>query len=96
MAMSRPSPRYDEAQLRFGKGRKLGDNFYFDKEELAEVVSELDMGAAPGMRVEQCEYILHQFANRRQRVVRCRVWVHGVFRREDEEGQERGAKREAR
>lgn len=77
------SCRYDEAQLRFKRGSKLGEDFYvrqdgtcayfFDLERLAE------LAAQAGLRVEESENILRQYANRQQKQARYRVWVHAKF-----------------
>ena len=75
--------RYDEAQLRFKKGSKLGDNFYvrqdgtcayfFTLQELRQRCS------AVGLRAEEVEYVQRQYANRQQHKARYRVWVHAKF-----------------
>jgi len=75
--------RYDEAQLRFGKGSKLDENFYvrqdgtcayyFDKLELEKIAVD------QGFEVEENDYILRQYANRQQKVARNRVWIHSKF-----------------
>jgi methyltransferase-like protein 6 len=73
--------RYDEAQLRFKKGKKLDDNFYvrqdgtcafyFDVQEMAALFTDFT--------TEKCEFVLRQQANRRLQEARYRVWVEAVF-----------------
>lgn len=73
--------RYDEAQLRFGRGKKLGDNmyvrqdgtiaYYFELEELRALFS--------GLVERRCEYVLRQQANRKLQQGRYRVWTEAIF-----------------
>jgi len=72
--------RYDEAQLRFSGSSKLDENFYvrqdgtcafyFDIDELKALCEPI------GFRVEESYYIRRQFANRKEKVARYRIWVH--------------------
>lgn len=72
---------YDEAQLRFGKGSKIEDNFYvrqdgtcsyfFSTQDIAELAERVG-----GLEVEECYEIKRQYANRRQQQARYRVWIH--------------------
>ena len=76
--------RYDEAQLRFKKGRRLEENFYvrqdgtcayyFGLEDLRKVFS--------GLKEEKCGFVLRQQANRKLKQARYRVWVEAVFMKE--------------
>ena len=76
--------RYDEAQLRFKKGRRLEENFYvrqdgtcayyFGLDDLRKVFSNLNE--------EKCEYVLRQQANRKLKQARYRVWVEAIFSKE--------------
>lgn len=83
--------RYDEAQLRFGKGAKLSDNFYVRQDGTCSYFfSEDDLyrlarNAAGGnpeespkwkLEVNECYPILRQYANRKQKSARRRVWMH--------------------
>ena len=73
--------RYDEAQLRFKKGRRLEENFYvrqdgtcafyFGVDDLRKVFSNLNE--------VKCEYVLRQQANRKLMQARYRVWVEAIF-----------------
>lgn len=79
--------RYDEAQLRFKKGSKLGDNFYvrqdgtcayyFDQSELRSLCC--GDGVGTGLREEESYLITRQYANRLQKKARYRVWVQGKY-----------------
>jgi methyltransferase-like protein 6 len=79
--------RHDEAQLRFSKTAKLSENFYvrqdgtcsyfFSEEELR------GLAAAAGLEVEECYAIRRQYANRQQRKMRRRVWMHAKLRKPD-------------
>jgi len=72
--------RYDEAQLRFLGSSKLSENFYvrqdgtcahfFDIEELKQLCDSI------GLYTEEAYYIRRQFANRKQKIARYRVWIH--------------------
>jgi methyltransferase-like protein 6 len=74
---------YDHAQLRFGPGSKLDENFYvrgdgtrayfFTLEEL-----ETLFGNA-GFRILENDYILRQDVNRKTGFARHRVWIHAKF-----------------
>jgi SAM-dependent methyltransferase len=80
--------RYDEAQLRFGKGSKIEENFYvrqdgtcayyFDKRELSDVVVAT---ADASCQFEEMEsiYIMRQYANRQQKKARYRVWLQAKY-----------------
>jgi hypothetical protein len=112
--------RYDEAQLRFGKGAKLSDNFYvrqdgtcsyfFSQEDIYSLASNAGSSSCSGchvstahtsnptgsissvydgaisnvlneetpwkLEVEECYPILRQYANRKQKCARRRVWMH--------------------
>jgi len=75
--------RYDEAQLRFAKGSKLGENFYVRQDgTCAYFFSEEELRAlaeTAGLQVEECYYIQRQYANRKQQKARYRVWLHAKF-----------------
>eukprot|EP00903_Cladosiphon_okamuranus_P015047 g13920.t1 len=106
--------RHDEAQLRFAKGRRLGENVYvrqdgttsyfFSLEDLrrlfcggssSETPSQDEETAASGPSAcggsndsgganlieEELAFVRRQYANRRQKVARRRVWVHGKFKK---------------
>ena len=53
--------RYDEAQLRFAKGSKLGENFYVRQDGTCAYffsVEELTaLATAAGLETEECFYI---------------------------------------
>jgi SAM-dependent methyltransferase len=80
--------RYDEAQLRFGKGSKIEENFYvrqdgtcayyFDKRELSDMVIAT---ADSSCQFEEMEsiYIMRQYANRQQKKARYRVWLQAKY-----------------
>ncbi|CAN0135854.1 unnamed protein product, partial [Ectocarpus fasciculatus] len=78
--------RHDEAQLRFAKGRRLGDNVYVRQDGTTsyffslEDLRQLFCGGAPLVE-EELSFVRRQYANRAQRVARRRVWVHGKFRK---------------
>ena len=75
--------RFDEAQLRFKKG-KLDENFYvrcdgtcsyfFELQQLVDVCARTNQ-----LVEEEAKYILRQFANRSKKEKRTRVWVHAKF-----------------
>ena len=75
--------RYDEAQLRFSGKNIVDDNlyarqdgtlsYYFTKEEVFE------LALSAGLKVLENEYVLRQYANRKQGKARYRVWMHGKF-----------------
>ena len=75
--------RYDEAQLRFKKGSKLGDNFYVRQDGTCAYFFDLDqlqaMCAQVGLVQEEAHYVRRQYANRQQKVARHRVWIHAKF-----------------
>jgi len=88
--------RWDEAQLRFKKGHRLGENFYlrsdgtrayyFSLEDLREM-----FGVREGGRFREVEagYVRRQYINRGDAVTRRRVWVHARFEKpKEEEGEE--------
>lgn len=85
MQISSPnySHRYDEAQLRFKKGSKLGENFYVRQDGTCAYFFDLDqlqaMCAKVGLRQEEAHYVRRQYANRQQKVARHRVWIHAKF-----------------
>jgi methyltransferase-like protein 6 len=71
---------YDEAQLRFGKGSKIEENFYVRQDgtcsyffSIADIAA---LALSVGMEVEECFEIKRQYANRRQQQARYRVWLH--------------------
>jgi methyltransferase-like protein 6 len=78
--------RHDEAQLRFSKTAKLGENFYvrqdgtcsyfFTEEELS------GLAGSTGLEVEECYAIRRQYANRQQKKMRRRVWMHAKLRKQ--------------
>nr|CCA19243.1 methyltransferase domaincontaining protein putative [Albugo laibachii Nc14] len=77
--------RYDQAQLRFKTGHKLEDNFYargdntrayyFSTDEIERIFTQA------GFQVVENKYIRRQYINRKQNIVRYRVWVHAVFQK---------------
>jgi methyltransferase-like protein 6 len=73
--------RYDEAQLRFQKGKKIDENFYVRQDGTCAYYFDLDDMRAlfKGMQEERCDYILRQQANRKLKQARYRVWVESVF-----------------
>jgi hypothetical protein len=75
--------RYDEAQLRFKKGSKLRENFYVRQDGTCSYFFTTDeliqLATSVGFVVEECEYILRQYANRKQHQARYRVWIHAKF-----------------
>eukprot|EP00752_Nemacystus_decipiens_P003279 g3035.t1 len=107
--------RHDEAQLRFAKGRRLGDNVYvrqdgttsyfFSLEDLRRLFCsgstpsqdketsgvgphdddpfgcDGSSGGGANLIEEELAFVRRQYANRRQKVARRRVWVHGKFRK---------------
>lgn len=92
--------RWDEAQLRFKKGHRLGENFYsrsdgtrayyFSLEDLREMFGVGEGGReGGGFREVEAGYVRRQYINRGDAVTRRRVWVHARFEkpREEEEGE---------
>lgn len=83
--------RYDEAQLRFKNSALMQDNFYvrqdgtcayyFEVEELRQMLTGIMDDPVRGFEVEECYAIRRQYANREQKKVRYRVWIHGKFRK---------------
>lgn len=75
--------RYDEAQLRFGKGHRLAENFYVKTDGTrAYYFTTAEVGslfAGAGLEKAELAYIRRQYANRAQQVARYRVWVHAKF-----------------
>jgi hypothetical protein len=71
---------FDEAQLRFGKGSKIEENFYVRQAGTCSYFfSTTDLASlalSAGLEVEECFEIKRQYANRRQRQARYRVWLH--------------------
>eukprot|EP00940_MAST-03C_sp_MAST-3C-sp2_P002099 g2099.t1 len=77
--------RGDEAQLRFDKGHKLGENFYARGDgtrayyfTLREIRKLFDLA---GFDVVELEYVKKTVANGKTGKEWIRTWVHGVFRR---------------
>ncbi|KAL0584420.1 hypothetical protein ABG067_005771 [Albugo candida] len=77
--------RYDQAQLRFKAGHKLEENFYargdntrayyFTTDEIKRIFEQA------GFHQVENKYIRRQYINRKQHIVRYRVWVHAVFQK---------------
>eukprot|EP00904_Undaria_pinnatifida_P011103 jgi/Undpi1/7122/HiC_scaffold_22.g09596.m1 len=90
--------RHDEAQLRFAKGRQLGENLYVrqarrgggrgqnDNDNESESKTPFnggdDGGGGANLIEEELFFVRRQYANRGQGVARRRVWVHGKFRKQ--------------
>jgi hypothetical protein len=76
--------RYDEAQLRFKKQSKLDENFYVRHDGTCSyffTIEELQLLAEDiGFECEEAYYIRRQYANRQQKTVRYRVWIHMKLR----------------
>ena len=86
LVLLRDYGRFDEAQLRFKKGRRLGEpHFYARQDGTRAYFFNLDdlraLFEAAGFEVLELEYIRRQYQNRASKSVRRRCWVHGVFRR---------------
>ncbi|XP_046643552.1 tRNA N(3)-methylcytidine methyltransferase METTL6-like isoform X1 [Daphnia pulicaria] len=74
---------YDMAQLRFGRGNKIGDNFYvrqdgtrsyfFSVERLTNLVADA------GFDVSSCHYVNRRTVNKKEGVDEPRVFVQGKF-----------------
>ncbi|KAI9909378.1 hypothetical protein PsorP6_014719 [Peronosclerospora sorghi] len=77
--------RYDQAQLRFRPGSKLQENFYVRQDNTRAYYFTIEEVQAlfeeAGLIPLENEYIRRQYANRQQRVVRFRVWVHAIFQK---------------
>lgn len=75
--------RFDEAQLRFKKGSKLGENFYVRQDGTCSYFFTLEriteLCELAGLRCEECENVQRQYANRQQKAARYRVWIQGKF-----------------
>lgn len=81
--------RYDEAQLRFGKGAKLEENFYvrqdgtcayyFDKAELSALVTSACVDTTCAFQEVESFYVTRQYANRQQKKARYRVWLQAKY-----------------
>lgn len=75
--------RYDEAQLRFGKGSKLDENFYVRQDGTCSFFFLLEelvkLGQDIGFICEEQNNICRQYANRQQKKARYRVWIHVKF-----------------
>lgn len=74
---------YDMAQLRFGWGNKLGENFYVRQDGTrsyfftVEGLSDLFIKA--GYTVESCHYVHRRTVNKKEGVDEPRVFVQGRF-----------------
>ena len=83
--MIRDYGRHDEAQLRFKKGSKLGDNFYVRQDGTCSYFfSEAEIQAlasSSGLIVEECFMIKRQYANRKEQAARRRAWIHAKLRK---------------
>ena len=77
--------RYDEAQLRFKKGRRLEENFYVRQDGTCAYYFGLDdlRKVFSCLREEKCEFVLRQQANRKLQKARYRVWIEAVFSKQD-------------
>ncbi|XP_043195061.1 tRNA N(3)-methylcytidine methyltransferase METTL6-like [Amphibalanus amphitrite] len=85
MVIIRDYGRYDIAQLRFGAGHKLSENFYvrqdgtrayyFTTDELTSLFTEA------GFDVTSCEYVSRRTVNKKEGVDVSRTFVQGKFRR---------------
>jgi methyltransferase-like protein 6 len=74
--------RYDEAQLRFKKGHRLGDNFYVKQDATRCFYFDLDDAAAvfaADFERRDLRFVCQQHANRAQQKRRRRVFVQGHF-----------------
>jgi hypothetical protein len=75
--------RFDEAQLRFKKGSKLGDNFYVRQDGTCSYFFDLEeleaMCATVGLQLIEKYYVRRQYANRKDEQSRKRVWIHAKF-----------------
>lgn len=75
--------RYDEAQLRFGKGSKIEENFYVRQDGTCSYFFDhqllVSICAQAGLIKNECYYIHKRDCNRRQQKNRDRIWIHGVF-----------------
>ena len=49
--------------------------YYFEKDELVALATRV------GFVVVECEYIVRQYANRKQKSARHRIWVHAKFQK---------------
>lgn len=76
---------YDEAELRFGRGKRLGEHLFVRADGTlaafytVEAVSSA--AAKAGLEVVECRYLYRRYANRALGTSLRRIWLHGVFRR---------------
>ncbi|TFJ87940.1 hypothetical protein NSK_001286 [Nannochloropsis salina CCMP1776] len=77
--------RWDEAQLRFKRGHRLGENFYLRSDGTrayyfsVEDLREMFCGKEGGFREIEAGYVRRQYINRADAATRRRVWVHARF-----------------
>ena len=74
--------RYDEAQLRFKKGHRLGDNFYVKQDDTRCFyfdTADARSLFADGWDQVHLDFVCQQHANRAQQKRRRRVFVQGHF-----------------
>ncbi|CAM9871224.1 unnamed protein product [Phaeothamnion confervicola] len=83
VAMLRDYGRFDEAQLRFGRGHRVDDNFYDGTRAFYFSVADLRrlFVSDAGLAEVECEYLRRQYANRSERKARRRVFVHAKFQK---------------
>ena len=76
--------RYDEAQLRFAKGHRLGDNFYVKQDDTRCFyfdTADARSLFADGWDQVHLDFVCQQHANRATKTRRRRVFIQGHFRK---------------
>lgn len=76
---------FDEAELRFGKGHRLGEHLFVRSDgTLAAYFTVPQMtreAHAAGLEVVECRYLYRKYTNRALGKTLRRIWLHAVFRR---------------
>jgi SAM-dependent methyltransferase len=76
---------FDEAELRFGRGQRLGEHLFFRSDgTLAAYFTVPQMAReahAAGLEVVECRYLYRKYTNRGLGKTLRRIWLHAVFRR---------------
>ena len=76
---------YDEAELRFGKGRRLGEHLFVRSDgTIAAFFSVEQMGLEAqraGFEVVDFRYLYRKYTNRALQQTLRRIWLHAVFRK---------------
>jgi methyltransferase-like protein 6 len=77
--------RYDHAMLRFSKGHKISDNFYFRQDGTRGYYFSEDevynMFNSNGYEVVENEYIERETVNHKEGIVAKRIFIQGKFRK---------------